>query len=161
MQERGKGTWRRSSFAFRILAVAALCLLATGRPSADAQSQPHDGRWWNSLQYPAPIGDAPKVMYLAGYLDGIQTGGDLAVSQGLKARAGAPPGCTASRITDFSNIRVGQLEDGLDAFYKDFRNTQIPVKEALLYVRDQISGCNDAVLKQEIEVLRQTWTSTN
>jgi hypothetical protein len=131
-------------------------LLLTVSTFTDAQqSKPHDGNWWKSLP------DEQKVFYVDGFLDGISSGDDIAASQGWKPRPNAPAGCTAAKAMDFSHIRVGQLEGGLDAFYQDFRNTSIPSRHALLYVRDQITGCSDPVLGQEISILRETWTSKN
>lgn len=115
----------------------------------------HDGNWWTGLS------EGEKVFYLVGYVDGITTGGDIAKYQGVNPQPPSSPGCTAAKTTDFSHSKFGQLEQGLDSFYKDFRNTSIPSFQALLYVRDQISGCSDAILAQEISSLRQSWTSSN
>lgn len=55
---------------------------------------------------------------------------------------------------DYSDVRFGQLADGLDEFYKDFRNKGIDVKFAIGYVRDELKGKPANELEQELTRLR-------
>ena len=44
------------------------------------------------------------------------------------------------KILDYGNLRTGQLVDGVDEFYKDFRNKNILVDVAMRYVKDELRG---------------------
>ncbi len=50
----------------------------------------------------------------------------------------------------FSDIRFGQLINGLTEFYKDFRNTSVHVGDAIFYVRDQTIGTDSKMLDTEL-----------
>lgn len=49
--------------------------------------------------------------------------------------------CTAeAQSYNFEMVKYGQFLDGMDAFYKDFRNMEVPTNTAIRIVRDQIRG---------------------
>ena len=55
----------------------------------------------------------------------------------------------------YIGLSAGQLRDGLDAFYADYRNRQIIVKGAIQYVAASIAGVPAADLEQAAERMRR------
>ena len=51
---------------------------------------------------------------------------------------------------ELGSIPFGQLSDGLDEFYKDFRNKTIDVNLAMAYVRDELKGKPAKELEEEL-----------
>ena len=56
---------------------------------------------------------------------------------------------------DFQSITVGQLLDGMNAFYKDFRNFKVPLTLAMDLVRDEIRGRTEADVQKYLDSWRQ------
>lgn len=56
---------------------------------------------------------------------------------------------------NFEMIKFGQYLDGMDAFYKDFRNTDYPINWAIKIVRDQIRGRSAEDIEKELVAWRQ------
>jgi len=56
---------------------------------------------------------------------------------------------------NFEMIKYGQFLDGMDAFYKDFRNTEYPITSAIRLVRDQINGRPAEDIEKELVACRQ------
>jgi hypothetical protein len=56
---------------------------------------------------------------------------------------------------DFGGVRFSQLEEGMDEFYKDFRNKGVYVTAAMFYVRDELKGKSASELQQELDVYRR------
>lgn len=50
---------------------------------------------------------------------------------------------------------MGQFVDGMDAFYKDYRNKQLEVGWAIQYVRDEIKGKPAQELDAEVALWRR------
>jgi hypothetical protein len=63
-------------------------------------------------------------------------------------------------LFDFTGIRFGQLVDGTDEFYKDFRNKGVTVTAAMFYVRDELKGRPAKGLEDELNNLRHPPTPT-
>lgn len=105
--------------------------------------------------------DGMKIGYVIGYVDGAlsssgewQTYNDMsnAIS---KEKISKSLSDIAIKQEDFSGIRFGQYESGLDAFYQDFRNMSIHVEDTMPYVRDEIKGIPQKTLTGNLEVLRK------
>ena len=60
-----------------------------------------------------------------------------------------------ARSFDFEKITVGQLLDGMNAFYKDFRNLQVPLTMAMGLVRDEIRGRTEEDVQKELDSWRR------
>jgi hypothetical protein len=72
----------------------------------------------------------------------------------LESEAGKA--CTAeAQGLNFEMIKCGQFLDGMDAFYKDFRNTEYPLHAAIKLVRDQINGRATEDIEKELIAWRQ------
>ena len=54
-----------------------------------------------------------------------------------------------------SNVTNGQLVDGLDKFYSDFRNRRIKVNDAVWLVLNQVAGEPEAEMEKMIENWRK------
>lgn len=89
----------------------------------------HDGLWWRNRQAPYKEG------YITGYRQAL-----------LKSNASS----------DILNTHNEQIISGIDALYKDFRNLNITVEDAIPYVLDELKGVSDDTLKAELQKLRQT-----
>jgi hypothetical protein len=62
--------------------------------------------------------------------------------------------------TDVARFPVSELSDGVDTFYKDFRNRSIVVDDALNYIEDELRGMPDDKLATELQHLRQAAVPT-
>ena len=62
---------------------------------------------------------------------------------------------TEAQSFNFEMIKYGQFLDGMDAFYKDFRNTEYPLNGAIKLVRDQINGRPAEAIEKELISWRQ------
>jgi hypothetical protein len=93
-----------------------------------------DGDFWISKT------DAIKLTYVLGFVDGR--------SDGISAAADAV-GTTIKdpRISKLaSEVTVGQIVEGVDDFYKDWRNRKVLLRHALEYVEDEAQGKDDSKL---------------
>src|SRR5215472_11231405 len=129
-----------------------------------AQGKPpiRNGYWWtdSSLQF--------KLGFVAGYASAMGEAADIAGFECIAKKNGGtlpakvPPNevldaCISSPAVarfDFQKITRGQLQEGLDAFYGDFRNKAIDIGDAIWYVRDQLKGKTAAELEKELEEIR-------
>jgi len=132
--------------------VALLMLVSLG--ITRAEDRPHDGYWWNQTS------DESKVWYIAGYAEALAHATDQAILKcvidkngGKEPRPGTNEmfiyGRCPTKIDDFTGIRFSQLRDGVNEFYKDFRNTPININFALAYVKEQLRGTKSAKQQEE------------
>lgn len=141
-----------------------LALAGTG--STQVQTQPHNGYWWvaNSAEF--------KLGFVAGYVQAEINTQDRIFFKCLADKHDGKipekyPGdeefkeCREkTKDFDFNGLRLGQLDDGLDAFYKDFRNKAINIVPAINYVRDQLKGNKSArELESDLTLLRKQASS--
>jgi len=63
--------------------------------------------------------------------------------------------CLSSTEYDYDGISMGQFVDGMDVFYKDYRNRQLEVGWAIQYVRDEIKGKPAQELNAEVALWRR------
>jgi hypothetical protein len=68
---------------------------------------------------------------------------------------------TEAQDFNFEMIKYGQFLDGMDAFYKDFRNTEYPITGAIRLVRDQINGRPAEDIEKELLGWRQCRADKN
>jgi hypothetical protein len=111
-----------------------------------------DGNWWNSLD------DDFKYSYIVGIYDGLLLGNNFSL-WGISSKTDCD--CVSEAISSFydynhtymSNVTNGQIVDGLNEFYKDFRNRRIRVGGAIWIVVKDIAGTP----KEEMEKLIESW----
>lgn len=63
--------------------------------------------------------------------------------------------CFSDSSLDYDGIAMGQFVDGIDDFYRDYRNRQISVGWAIEYVRDAIKGKPAGELESEVVMWRR------
>jgi len=61
--------------------------------------------------------------------------------------------CLDNSAYDFDGITMGQFVDGIDTFYKDFRNKQLEIAWAIQYVPDEGKSAQD--LDAEVTLWRR------
>jgi hypothetical protein len=150
-------TWR-----FALLIVLALAVGAAGQ-----QRQTHDGYWWNGSN------DSFRVGVVTGYLLAMNTVADVFTVKCVHDKNGGkdPDGATLEQALtaceetpsvkpfhEFSGFRAGQWSDGVDEFYKDFRNRGLNIELALKYVKDQLHGRPVKELEDEVTEWRREAT---
>jgi hypothetical protein len=139
------------------LVVAALALSACSL----SQTRPKwDGYWWASMTPSFKLGwvtGYAKAMDLAGSLQMATCASNLPLySQkfpNLDPKDILQKMCLSSTEFDYDSISMGQFVDGMDSFYRDYRNKQLEVGWAIQYVRDAIKGKS----AQELEAEVVTW----
>jgi len=145
--------------------VTALFLLTfeVGAITAQKTTSKHDGYWWTNSDQSFKLG------FVSGYvmaMNGIndrdvfrciaqKSGGKLPATYPGRAMVEECSETEEAKMTDFSGFMVGQWADGIDEFYKDFRNKSLDVDLALKYVRDQLNGKPAKELEDEVTKMRQ------
>jgi hypothetical protein len=130
--------------------------VGTGLPQpapATAQvktAREYNGYWWNDTSQTFKLG------FVSGYILALSPLFDvmgLKCAMDAQRKRGLPPdqypgdevlkSCIQSpevAVYDFTNLRFGQLLEGVDEFYKDFRNKGVDIDFAMGYVRDELKG---------------------
>lgn len=118
-----------------ICLATVLCATAFAQPvqqsnhkNPNGPSVVHNGLWWEEKS------GLFKEAFVGGY------------KAGSMHVAGHP--------LDVNKFPATELIDGLDHFYKDFRNRSILVDDALSYVEDQMRGVPDDKLAAEVLKMR-------
>jgi hypothetical protein len=139
----------RCSICFAVFLFGAISINADAAPT-------RNGYWWLELNH------LERIMFIQGYIDGLTRADKLVRTyiaiQTLKVKDDAQSDTVMSPL-DFYRITYGQLGDGMDAFYGDFRNKRILFDYAMIYVRDQIRGISAAELDIRIENMRKATTN--
>jgi hypothetical protein len=102
---------------------------------AEGPAPIHNGLWWQNK----------SELFRDGFMTGYKSGSAHAAGHALD-------------VNEFPAI---ELIDGLNSFYKDFRNRNILVDDALIYVQDQLHGVPDDKLNAEVLKLRAASAPTN
>ena len=122
---------------------AALLVLSA---SVRTEEVRRDGNWWNGLN------PTTKLAYVTGFFDGLSPGKDFAMPLIDGRNTQVSRQTTLNEITlvtkrfnarmakYFSPVTNDQLVDGLDEFYKDFKNRSILLGSAVNVVVRQIAG---------------------
>lgn len=120
----------------------------------------HDGNWWqgNSKIY--------KTAYILGFGDGRTNEAEIWQNSLMHVlpkkfnpditKLTIDVEAEAIRVTNLGeNITVGQMSDGIDTFYNDYRNRLIPVRHAISIVILSIVGQSPDVIQKLTENLRK------
>jgi hypothetical protein len=142
----------------------ALILLLFGIRIGHGQSpsEPDNGYWWVNQS------ETYKVALVNGFAMAMTTAADRVTFMCLAEKNGGVipekyPGEDVLRacaqtptatLFSFGGIRFGQLVEGMDEFYKDFRNKGVYVTAAMFYVRDEIKGKSAKELEGELNLIR-------
>ncbi len=145
------------------IALTILLLLSLGTEAGIGEEQKHNGYWWEDKN------ESFKLGFVTGYAMAGNNAGDMLAFECLANKHGgvlpqkAPPkeeliACSQESVPaafDYSQVLIGQLADGIDEFYKDFRNKNVPVSLAIRYVRDQLKGKPAKELEDELTAWRK------
>jgi len=121
-----------------------------------AASDRRDGNWWIDQN------EYSHVTYVTGFFDGMDLGHNF--SYWKWAHDSHKTGKCLDLMGDayreyhgkfFANITSGQLADGLNVFYRDYRNRRILVSNAIWLVVNSIAGTPQVQLDKMIESWRQ------
>jgi hypothetical protein len=132
------------------LALSSATIMASPSLGQDQSTARTDGNWWNGLN------SLTKYGYVVGYANGSAKA-DATWAYGLcKTQVTAKYLAAVSKGNDYSGITIGQLVEGVDQFYKDFRNTRILSSDAMMVVKQQISGVSQKEIDEFLELIRKT-----
>jgi len=111
--------------------ISALVLLVPNASSAGDKTE-MDGYWWEKLDASFKLG------WVSGYAKAMDLAGSIEIStcaanmpQYVKQFPNTDPKvifqkmCLSKTQFDYDGIKMGQFVDGMDAFYKDYRNKQL------------------------------------
>jgi hypothetical protein len=111
-----------------------------------------DGNWWITQ------GKLNKLDYVTGFSDGMQLGSEFstwAMPKDDPAVHKALESYDRFSTKYTRNVSVGQIPDGLDQFYSDYRNRRIVVTHGIWLVLNEISGKPEADMQKMIESWRR------
>jgi hypothetical protein len=144
-----------------LLVFAAVALLAPCAPPATDNSS-MDGYSWEKSNASFKLGwvsGYAKAMDLAGSLQMSTCAAEMPLY--VKAFPNTDPKiimqkmCLSDKTLDYDGVPMGQFVDGMDAFYKDYRNKQLELGWAIQYARDSIKGKPSQELDAEVTLWRR------
>jgi hypothetical protein len=134
-------------------AAVALCCLVAGSASA----QEFDGTYWHGMT------EQNRLGYVIGFTEGLEflsLAGPVVIC--LPGPAEKLEGCVRNNVKAlegeigrFRGVTFGQLKDGLDTFYSDYRNRRIKIRGAINHVTRAIAGEPAADLERSVEMMRK------
>jgi hypothetical protein len=125
-----------------------------------ARPNPHNGFWWVGqsqefkLGFSTGYGIAMNTVQDRAILMCWEKKGDTKDPKVLREILTACSQEQSAKLFDFNNLTVGQLAEGTDEFYKDFRNKNIEIPTAMLYVRDELKGKPAKELEDKLNLFR-------
>jgi hypothetical protein len=145
------------------IALMVLMLVLTLAGTAPGQEKDRNGYWWVNQTQEFRSG------FVLGYAMAMGVNSDAAWMKCVEAKRGGADVKKASveewqacmetpevvRLS-YSGIRPSQLVEGVDEFYKDFRNKNIVVELAMRYVKDELRRMTDKELQDELSDFRKT-----
>jgi len=143
----------KTKFRVRLLLTVLQVLFLM--PATPARNNQRDGNWWLAQT------EGLKVGYMVGFLDGIALGRNFASWQFMddpQSEACLKKVLLSSIEYEkkyLSNVKVGQLVDGLNDFYSDYRNRGIAIDRAVWLVLNGIAGTPKEKVERMIEAARK------
>lgn len=104
-----------------------------------------DGKWWLNRTV------LEKAIYTAGMLDGVNAGEAIVLRDGLASADSF--NADVKRL--FGKVDGRQMRDGIDTFYRDFRNRSIPTYVAMWIVALQINGADQSQIEKMLRQFRR------
>jgi len=137
--------------------VALLVVAAFASPALADDNVRRDGNWW---QTQAPFA---KISYMVGFIDGMELGQDFSTWKYSHSTDAADVDASAKAFASYveytkkylTNVTVGQIVDGLNAFYGDYKNRRIQTSGAVWLVLLGIAGVPAEELNKKIENWRR------
>lgn len=144
----------RIAIVVGVLLVSACNLLAA--------DQTMDGYWWGKWDASFKLGWVSgyvKAMDLAGTIQMARCASEIPMFAkeypNVDAKVIMQKMCLSDTQFDYESITMGQFVAGIDAFYRDYRNTQLEVGYAIEYARDSIKGKPTQELDAEVALWRR------
>jgi hypothetical protein len=125
--------------------------------SADDNRNRKDGYWWR--EYDGPT----RAAYVVGFYAGMELGYSFSYWKFVTTENIKTDQCM-SKMADsyneyhlryFKSVTTGQLVDGLDSFYADYRNRRILIVNAVYLVVNAVAGTPQEVMDAATEDLRR------
>jgi hypothetical protein len=146
-------------FAARLFALFVISM-TVATIARDQVSTTRDGNWWLRQD------ELMKASYITGFFDGIGLGHNFSY-WGYKDEYKTNPDAasamakTVASFDEYSQkylntVTSGQLADGLDKLYADYRNRSIKVSNGTWLVLNSIAGKSDAEMEKMIESYRKS-----
>jgi len=95
---------------------------------------------------------------MVGFFDGMDLGRQFTLWKNIDDKDCAPKIIESFRFDNdkfFKDVTNAQLADGLDVFYKDYRNRKIRIHDAVWLTVNAIAGTPQADLDKMIENFRK------
>jgi hypothetical protein len=139
----------------KLASVALLFTFFAVATQGYAKDDRHDGNWWLSTDKTIRLG------YVVGFLDGIHLGQNFSYWKFVDDADSEP--CLKKVLLSsgeyeqkyLSNVKIAQLNDGLNDFFADYKNRRIMVDEAIWLVLNGIAGTPKEKLDKMIESYRR------
>lgn len=137
--------------------LVAICLVFMFVAYSAGEDMRRDGNWWITESR------STKINYVLGFLDGMELGKNFSMWKYMHADDSAHKACISNVSESYGefmtryldNVTVGQIVDGLEAFYSDYRNRRIETHFAVWYVVRAVAGTPENELKTLLENLRK------
>lgn len=130
-----------------------ICLLVTLPSLSTAEDGRRDGNWWNIQDQSA------RAAYIVGFFDGMTLGQRFSYWSFAKNKK---MNACLEKVLDsyteysskyFNNVTNGQIVDGLNSFYADYRNRRIKIADAVWLVVNGIAGTP----QKELDTMTESW----
>jgi hypothetical protein len=135
--------------------------LLVGSGSGQQQMQ-SNGYWWDGMN------PSFKLGWVSGYAKAMDSAGSTQIATcaanlpmyqkqfpNIEPQVLMQKLCFSDTQFDYDGIAMGQFVDGIDVFYRDFRNKQLEIGWAIEFVRDQVKGKPAAELDAEVNLWRR------
>jgi hypothetical protein len=133
--------------------VLVFAIVAAITRSATAQQEMNGSRW-NKFT------EDMKIGFAAGFIQGVEFANQIivvgfgSVGSDVSTLAKAQQFYGAYLANTFDEITVRQVVDGLDSFYKDYRNPNITMDKAAWVIAHAVKGTSQAEIDTMTENLR-------
>lgn len=117
--------------------------------------QPRDGKWWQGLE------QSEKYLHVIGMIDGARLGQEFVLAEmskgknGIKGFSDAFDAYEKAEAKYLGKLTSGEIAQGLDAFYADYKNRRIWIHDATFVVLMGISGVPQAQIEKRVEAMRR------
>ncbi|WP_155774371.1 hypothetical protein [Burkholderia pseudomultivorans] len=133
-----------------VAAIALSTTISTLPRPASADDLIQNGNFWSTQSA------SSHLDYVLGFMEGMRLGANFSqwkwdvMSKDGRSKAGSALDSYNTESQKYlTNVTVGQIVDGLNQFYSDFRNRNIMIHDAVWLVLEQISGVPDNQLHLE------------
>ena len=141
------------------MGVALMVLVLAG--TAHGQEKERNGYWWTNHSQDFKLG------FVMGFAVAMTDNADVAWLRCIEAKPGGAEKASVEELKacmktpervmlSYGGLRPDQLVDGVDEFYKDFRNKNILIEVTMRYVKDELRGMTDKELQDELADFRKT-----